>query len=227
MADEAAGAEAAGTADGAVGADGSVRAVGADRVGAPDIEVLAGAHAYLREVVAAVGDEQWGAATPCDGWTVRQVLNHARIDQQGYGLALTGGRPDSDPFHPADALDGDPAAELAKVLDAVAGAYAGLPADTAEVPTPLGPLPLSLALGAAAMDAAVHAWDIAVATGQDRPLPAGTAAGIAPAAEHLVDHLRDAYQVFAPARETPDAHDRSATLLAFLGRDPHWSPPAS
>ncbi|MFH0172571.1 TIGR03086 family metal-binding protein [Streptomyces cacaoi] len=213
--------------DKAAGAEEAVTADRADGVGTPGIEVLTGAHAYLREVVAAVGDEQWGAATPCDAWTVRQVLNHARIDQQGYGLALTGGRPDSDPFHPADALDGDPAAELAKVLDAVAGAYAGLPADTEQVPTPLGPLPLPLAIGAAAMDAAVHAWDIAVATGQDRPLPAETAEGIGPTADHLVDHLRDSFKVFAPARETPDGHDRSATLLAFLGRDPHWTPRAS
>ncbi|MFJ1807321.1 MULTISPECIES: TIGR03086 family metal-binding protein [unclassified Streptomyces] len=202
-------------------------AVGADRAGVRETEVLLRAHDYLREVVAAVGDEQWGVATPCDAWTARQVLNHARIDQQGYGLALTGGQPDSDPFHPADAFDGDPTAELAKVLDAVAGAYARLPADTEQVPTPLGPLPLPLAVGAAAMDAAVHAWDIAVATGQDRPLPAATAEGIRPTAEHLVDHLRDAFGVFAPARETPNGHDPAATLLAFLGRDPRWSPRAS
>ncbi|MBK3628594.1 TIGR03086 family protein [Streptomyces sp. MBT49] len=193
--------------------------------GAEVPEVLLRAHAYLREVVAAVDESQWGVATPCEGWTARQVLNHARIDQQAYGLALTGGRPGSDPFHPADAFDGDPAAELSKVLDAVAGAYAGLPADADRVPTPLGPLPLDIAAGAAAMDAAVHAWDIAVATGQDRPLPAAAAEGIRPAADRLVDHLRDAFKVFAPARETPDAHDAAASLLAFLGRDPRWTPP--
>jgi uncharacterized protein (TIGR03086 family) len=189
------------------------------------IGVLAQAHDYLREVVAAVGDGQWGSPTPCAGWTARQVLNHARIDQQGYGLALTGDRPDSDPFHPADVLDGDPAAELDKVLVMVAEAYAALPAGTEEAPTPLGPLPLSIALGAAAMDAAVHAWDIAVATGQDRPLPAATAEGIRPAADRLVNHLRDAYQVFAPAGEPAADHDPAQALLAFLGRDPHWTPP--
>ncbi|MFD9429448.1 hypothetical protein [Streptomyces sp. NPDC060002] len=42
-----------------------------------------------------------------------------------------------------------------------------------------------------------------------------------------LDHLRDSFKVFAPARETPDGHDRSATLLAFLGRDPRWSPRAT
>lgn len=92
-------------------------------------------HACLREVVAAVPEEEWGRPTPCSKWTVRQVLNRARIDQQAYGLALRAGRP-------ADALHGDPVAEPDKVLDAVADAYAGLPADAGSVPTPLGPLPL-------------------------------------------------------------------------------------
>ncbi|MFF4362646.1 TIGR03086 family metal-binding protein [Streptomyces sp. NPDC001604] len=191
------------------------------------IEVLTRAHAYLAEVVAGVPESAWGAPTPCSEWTVRQVLNHARVDQQAYGLAITGGRPDSDPFHPADALDGDPAAELDKVLRAVADAYAGLPADAEQAPTPLGPLPVPLAAAAAAMDAAVHAWDIAVATGQDRPLTGELAEGIRPAADRLVDHLRDAYQVFAPAREPAPGYDTAEALLAFLGRDPHWSPAAS
>ena len=191
------------------------------------IEVLTRAHAYLAEVVAGVPESAWGAPTPCSEWTVRQVLNHARIDQQAYGLAITGGRPDSDPFQPADALDGDPAAELDKVLRAVADAYAGLPADAEQAPTPLGPMPVPLAAAAAAMDAAVHAWDIAVATGQDRPLTGELAEGIRPAADRLVDHLRDAYQVFAPARELAPDYDSAEALLAFLGRDPHWSPAAS
>ncbi|MFJ9905526.1 TIGR03086 family metal-binding protein [Streptomyces sp. NPDC101152] len=190
-------------------------------------EVLTHAHAYLAEVVASVGQSAWGAPTPCSEWTVRQVLNHARVDQQAYGLAITGGRPDSDPFHPADTLDADPAAELDKVLRQVADAYAGLPADSDQVPTPLGPLPPWIAAGAAAMDAAVHAWDIAVATGQDRPLSPERAEGIRPAADHLVDRLRDAYRVFAPAVEGSRDHDRAEALPAFLGRDPHWRPASS
>lgn len=191
------------------------------------IEVLTRSHDYLREVVAAVPDSAWAAPTPCSEWTVRQVLNHARIDQQAYGLVLTGDRPDSDPFHPADALDGDPFAALDKVLRAVAEGYGGLPADADQVPTPLGPMPLPFAAATAAMDAAVHAWDIAVATGQNRPMGADLADGIWPAADRLVDQLRDAYRVFAPAREVRDEYDRAEALLAFLGRDPHWTPAAS
>ncbi|MFE2415914.1 TIGR03086 family metal-binding protein [Streptomyces hokutonensis] len=191
------------------------------------IEVLTRSHDYLREVIAAVPGSTWSAPTPCTEWTVRQVLNHARIDQQAYGLVLTGDRPDSDPFHPADALDGDPVAELDQVLRAVAEGYAALPADADRVPTPLGPMPLPIAAATAAMDAAVHAWDIAVATGQNRPLAADLAEGIWPAADRLVDQLRDAYRVFAPALEVTAEYDRAETLLAFLGRDPHWTPAAS
>jgi uncharacterized protein (TIGR03086 family) len=191
------------------------------------LEVLTLAHGHLVEVVAGVPEAAWGAPTPCTGWTVRQVLNHARIDQLGYGLAITGGRPDSDPFHPADTLGGDPSAELGKVVRTVADAYAGLPADAEQVPTPLGPLPLPLAAAAAAMDAGVHAWDIAVATGQDRALPVELAEGIWPVARHLVDRLRDAYQVFAPALEREQGYDSAEALLAFLGRDPRWTPPVS
>jgi len=191
------------------------------------IEVLTRSHDYLREVVAAVPEAAWAAPTPCSEWTVRQVLNHARIDQQAYGLVLTGDRPGSDPFHPADVLDGDPVAELDKVLRAVADGYAHLPADADQVPTPLGPMPLPFAAATAAMDAAVHAWDIAAATGQNRPLTAELAEGIWPAADRLVDQLRDSYRVFAPALEVTDEYDRAQALLAFLGRDPHWTLVAS
>ncbi|MFR9799358.1 TIGR03086 family metal-binding protein [Streptomyces sp. MS06] len=190
------------------------------------IEVLTDAHSYLLEVVAEVPEAAWGAPTPCTEWTARQVLNHARVDQQAYGLALTGGRPDSDPFRPADALTGRPEAELERVLRQVADAYGGLGADGEAVPTPLGPLPSPIAAAAAAMDAAVHAWDIAVATGVDRPLSADLAGAIRPAADRLVDHLRESYRVFAPARPAGPGADPAAELLAFLGRDPQWTPAA-
>ncbi|MFE9997196.1 maleylpyruvate isomerase N-terminal domain-containing protein [Streptomyces avermitilis] len=74
-----------------------------------------------------------GAPTPCGEWTVRQVLTHARLDQQAYGAAVTGdGRPESDSFEPADALSGDARAELDAVLRRVADVYTAQPADTGQ-----------------------------------------------------------------------------------------------
>ena len=61
-----------------------------------------------------------------------------------------------------------------------------------EVPVPLPPftVPAETAAGAAALDAAVHAWDIAVATGQPSPLTAELAAALRPTADTLVEPLR-------------------------------------
>ncbi|MFG2433894.1 TIGR03086 family metal-binding protein [Streptomyces sp. NPDC048508] len=189
------------------------------------IELLTRAHTRLRDVAAGVPEGAWGAPTPCGAWTVRQVLNHARLDQQAYGAAVTGtGWPDSDAFQPSDEPVADATAALDKVLTDVAGVYAGLPADMQAVPTPLGPLPLRVAAAAGAMDAGVHAWDIAVATGQRSPLDDELAGGIRLAADLLADHLRDAFGVFAAPRETPADAGPAASLLAFLGRDPHWTP---
>ncbi|MGW7611175.1 TIGR03086 family metal-binding protein [Streptomyces sp. NPDC054766] len=192
------------------------------------IELLTRAHDRLRDVVAGVPEGAWGAPTPCGEWTVRQVLNHARLDQQAYGAAITGaGWPDADPFHPVDGLEGDATAALDKALADVADVYAGLPADAEEVATPLGPLPFPVAAAAAAMDAGVHAWDIAAATGQASPLDDDLAEGISLAADRLADHLRASFGVFAAAREVPEGAGRAEALLAFLGRDPHWAPAGS
>ncbi|MET9897068.1 TIGR03086 family metal-binding protein [Streptomyces sp. NPDC006446] len=192
------------------------------------IELLTRAHARLRDVVAGVPEGAWGAPTPCAEWTARQVLNHARLDQQAYGAAITGGGwPDGDPFHPVDGLDADAAAALDKVLADVADIYGGLSVGAEEVATPLGPLPFRVAAAAGAMDAAVHAWDIAVATGQESPLDDDLAAGIGLAADRLADHLRNAFGVFAAAREVPAGAGRAEALLAFLGRDPQWTPAGS
>ncbi|MFF4685499.1 TIGR03086 family protein [Streptomyces sp. NPDC001307] len=186
------------------------------------------AHACLREVVAAVPEEEWGRPTPCSERTVRQVLNRARIDQQAYGLALRAGRSGEDPFRPADALHDDPVAEPDKVLDAVADAYAGLPADAGSLPTPLGPLPLPPAAGRRCGRAGRrrarlghrrrHRSDPATRTGADGGPAAGRGSAGATAAR--VRRVRARPRVRRPPGQGGD-------LLAFLGRDPERAPPTA
>lgn len=177
-----------------------------------------------------VGEEGWAKPTPCARWTARQVLNHARLDQQAFGAFLTGeGGPQDDPFQPADAFGADPVRELEDVLTRVAAAWDTVrDAPGVTTPLPVGPLPLWVGAGACALDAAVHAWDIAVATGQDAPLPPSLAEGLlAVAHEPWAGQLRAfafAPVVPAPRGGTGDAAD---ALLRHLGRDPRWSPPGA
>lgn len=188
-------------------------------------QVLDDAHAALRSAVAGVRDEQWAMPTPCSQWQVTQVLQHAAGDQVGYAGFLTGGPfPDEDPFAPSGRLTVPATALLERSLETSRRAFAGVAPDAEQVPTPLpqGALPPAAAVGACALDAAVHAWDIAVATGQSSPLTPALAAQLQPTAEAIVEPLRQ-YGAYAAALKATDGDDALATLLRYLGRDPHWT----
>ncbi|GIG70703.1 TIGR03086 family metal-binding protein [Phytomonospora endophytica] len=187
-------------------------------------EVLARTHDSLRTVVAAVPADAWDAPTPCSQWTVAQVVRHAVIDQLGFAVSL--GRaeaPAEDAFAPSTDRPADPNAYVGDALDIAAAAWTSVdPADEA-VPTPVPPhsLPAGQAALAAALDAGVHAWDIAVATGQPSPLTDDVATALQGLAVHLVDPLRP-WGAYADAITGDDAGDPVAILLRYLGRDPKW-----
>jgi uncharacterized protein (TIGR03086 family) len=163
----------------------------------------------------------WQDPTPCGDWNVTQVLQHAAGDQLGYAMKLGGPGPGYDPFAPSGRLDGSPADLLEPALAASADAFARVDASDPEVPVPLPPftLPAHLAVAAAALDAAVHAWDIAVATGQPSPLTPSLAEELRPVAEAVVEPLRGF--AFGPAVEPTADADTATSLLNYLGRDVH------
>jgi uncharacterized protein (TIGR03086 family) len=187
--------------------------------------VLDEAHLGLRGVLAGLRDGDWARPTPCALWNVAQVLQHAAGDQLGYAAAITGaGWPQFDPFAPDGHLDGEQAVAFAEeTMRASAAAFATVAQDAADVPTPLpqGSMAGRTAAGACALDAAVHAWDIAVATGQESPLSAGLARELLAVARELVEPLRawGAYAAIVPAAAQDDD---VAALLRYLGRDPRW-----
>lgn len=185
--------------------------------------VLDESHAALRAVLAGLRPSDLLLPTPCEAWNVTQVLQHAAGDQLGFAAAITGeGWPAFDPFAPSGELDGDLAAFVAFVegtMRASAAAWGTVAADATEAPTPLpqGKLSGWLGAGACGLDAAVHAWDVAVATGQPSPLTDGLAERLLPVARELVEPLR-AYGAYAPALPTSATDAPAVTLLRYLGR---------
>ncbi|GAA2393925.1 hypothetical protein Cme02nite_09390 [Catellatospora methionotrophica] len=190
------------------------------------ITLLNAAHTALRTAVAQIPADGWDLPTPCEHWNVTQVLQHATGDQIAYAAAIgVGPWPSEDPFQPSGSIDGDAAALLEQALTASATAFATVDADAEQVPVPLpqGPLPLWIAAGAAALDAAVHAWDIAVATGRPSPLTAQDAEQLLAVAKQIVEPLR-AYGAYAPELPAPADAAPTTTLLAYLGRPAAWTP---
>ncbi|MFG1885703.1 TIGR03086 family metal-binding protein [Micromonospora sp. NPDC049102] len=187
--------------------------------------VLDQAHSALRTIAEGVPADAWDRSTPCELWTVTQVLQHATGDQIGYTAAITGGAgPEEDPFAPSGRIEGDKLSGLNAALDASARAWAGVDEDDPQVPTPLpqGALPAPVAAVACALDAAVHAWDIAVATGQPSPLHDDLARPLLKVARQIVEPLR-AYGAYAAALDPGEEADEVSVLLAYLGRDPRWA----
>ena len=179
----------------------------------------------LEAVAAAVTDATAQASTPCTQWSAAQVLQHAAGDQLAWAAAIgVGTGPAENPFAPSGHLDGSVDDLVRPALAAARAAWAGVKADDVAVPTPLpqGPLPASTAAGACALDAAVHAWDIAVALGRPGFLPAELAGRLLPAARAVVEPLR-AYGAYAAALPPQPADDSAAELLRYLGRDPQWN----
>ncbi|MGY4644834.1 TIGR03086 family metal-binding protein [Cellulomonas sp. URHB0016] len=186
--------------------------------------VLDDAHAALRTAVADLTDTDLSRPTPCTAWDVAQVIQHAAGDQRAYAARITGeDGPTEDPFAPSGTLDTTLAALVEPALDASARAFATVARGaTAPTPLPQGALPAEVAAGAAALDAAVHAWDVAVATGRPSPLDDGLAARLLPVARAIVEPLRP-YGAYAAALDPQPGERPAEELLRYLGRDPRWT----
>jgi len=191
--------------------------------------VLDEGRAMLRTAVAGVPADGWQRPTPCAEWTVTQVLQHAALDQRVWGTMLAGTEmPGENPFAPSGQLGVEPLAYAEAALNAFGPAWTAIDEDAGLVPTPLpqGPMAPAAAGVAAALDAAIHAWDIAMATGQGSPLTPELARTLTPVAQSIVEPLRQ-YGAYAEALEPAAGADDDAVLLCYLGRCPDWPGPSA
>ncbi|HEY3090045.1 MAG TPA: TIGR03086 family metal-binding protein [Jatrophihabitantaceae bacterium] len=187
--------------------------------------VLAESLELLNQVASAVPTDKLDDPTPCADWTVAQVLLHAAGDQHAWASVVgSSPQPSYNPFAPPTQLAGTLDELIDPAIAAATAAWARIDTAAESVPTPLPPvptLPAELAAAACALDAAVHAWDIGVATGQGSPLPPELAAQLIPAARVTAPPLRGF--AYGPAVPEQAGDDATAALLRYLGRDPNWT----
>ncbi|WP_216908878.1 TIGR03086 family metal-binding protein [Nocardia noduli] len=196
--------------------------------------VLAESYRALEDAVAGVGDDQWQSPTPCSEWTVTQVVQHAAGDQLAYAASLGFGvGPAYDPFDPSGELADAPLALVRAAIEPTALAWSTVTDETPTVPTPLphGELPTAVAAVLCALDAAVHAWDIAVATGGPSPLTDELATHLLTAARtvnpgpggspdmEIVEPLRQ-WGAYSAVLDGEPGDGPVEELLRYLGRDP-------
>lgn len=158
----------------------------------------------------------WGAASPCPGWTAADVVAH-NIGMCDMITGFTAGRGAAGPASPD--LGGDPVGAWAASLDGLLAALDSAGALQTVAKTPWGELAVDKFLGFAWADPLIHTWDLAQAVGEravlDPALVKRCTAQLERAGKSLVGPGR-----FAEAVAVGDDADAVSRLIALSGRRP-------
>jgi uncharacterized protein (TIGR03086 family) len=174
---------------------------------------------YALGAVLAVTPELLSRPTPCRDWDLRMLLRHASESLAAIGEGIEAGRIG---LHPA-AEDGDLAADPVRAFRARAGQLLDAwtsPGHQRQVIEIAGcPLAASVMAAAAALEVAVHGWDISRACGQRQPIPRALATSLLAIAPVLAPRA-GRHPLFAAPVTVPATAGPSDQLAAFLGRTP-------
>ena len=169
-------------------------------------------------LVDGVEPRQMDLQTPCDGWNVRELLNHI-VSGNFWAAELAAGKTIDEV---GDRLDGDtlgddaPAAYRESARQAAA-AFNAPGAMDAPCAVSYGPVPGSVYCGHRIVDVAIHGWDLAKATGQDTTIDPELVDAIAAIVAPQIDMLSGSGMFGTTVVVAPDA-DPQTRLLSQLGR---------
>jgi len=174
--------------------------------------------AGTRKAVAGIADDQWTRPTPCDGWGVRELLNHVVVGNL-WAAELARGRTIAEV---GSTLDGDhvgaaPLEAYDRSAEAAASAFEAPGALDAPCAVSYGPVPGSVYAGHRFIDVLIHGWDVAVATDQDTRLDPSLVDACWEVLRPQEAALR-ASGMFGTQVEVPADSDAQTRLLAALGR---------
>lgn len=174
---------------------------------------------HAHSVIAGVRADQHGDPTPCTEWTVRDLMTHMIGVVAGIGAAASAaGAPPAGP-PPEFELAEDPAAQFEAAAAATLEAWRTPGVLESTVNAGAGPLPGQVYAGINLLDTATHAWDLAVATGQDRTLPDDVAVAALEASRQMItDPVRSGR--FGPEVAIAAGATPTEQLVAYLGRTP-------
>ncbi|MFM9369199.1 TIGR03086 family metal-binding protein [Streptomyces sp. Da 82-17] len=184
-------------------------------------ELLDTAGGQAVAVVRGIEDEQLGGRTPCSEYDVRALVNH--LTQVIVQFQALGAKRDADFTQTPDEVGRGAdwrerfEQETRRLVEVWAepGAEEGTTGAMHFPARTVGHMVLG--------DLAVHAWDLARATGRDLVIDPAVLAEVTAAYEGLAPTARQAGVLGEPVEVPADAPEQDR-LLGTLGRDPHWRP---
>jgi len=179
------------------------------------VDRLAAAVPLTGRLVDALERGEWELPTPCPGWTVRDVVNHLVLGHRRFAAAITGGTP---PVPRDDLLGSDPGSAYWSSAEAMLAAFRSEGALERPVTIPAGTLPGSVACELRVVEALVHGWDLARATGRPLEFPAHLVEESIAFSEAQVGRIPADRTPFGPSQPAPDDAPPLDRLAALLGR---------
>jgi uncharacterized protein (TIGR03086 family) len=181
-------------------------------------ELLEPSISYALVTVLAVTPELLPRPTPCRGWDLRMLLRHASESLATISEGIEAGHVGLDPAAEDDDLAADPAQAFRDRACQLLDAWTG-PGHQRQVIEIAGcPMAGNVMAAAAALEVAVHGWDISRACGQCRPIPRALATSLLAIAPVLVPRA-GRHPLFAAPVTVPATVGPSDRLAAFLGRN--------
>ncbi|MBJ7594221.1 MAG: TIGR03086 family protein [Candidatus Dormibacteraeota bacterium] len=177
-----------------------------------------------QRLIAATTPEQAALPTPCRSWTVRHLVEHLINDPGNFAAAVRGEKPAWG--GPTGNLGDDWAGSFASSRHQLDAAWESADLKSL-VPSMGGEAPLLSRVDQQIAEFAVHAWDLARATGQSEDLdPEVAEHGLRWATQNLKAQFRGpedegkAFGAEVPVADTAPVYER---LAGWFGRDPRWS----
>lgn len=180
------------------------------------IEQLAAILPSLKDTVEHIDAAQLTNPTPCDEFTVHDVIDHMMVGAATFAHAFRGTTP---PELTAPAVYGRvPTAEFDETMDELLDALRSPGAMKRTIESPFGPMPAPDFARFVAFDGLIHGWDLTVSTGAPFQVPNSVIDAVdAFARAAITDEMRDG-QAFCAPTEPPVLGSKLDRLAAFSGR---------
>jgi uncharacterized protein (TIGR03086 family) len=180
------------------------------------------------EVACRIRPADLGRATPCDGWTLADLLAHLSVQHRGFAAAARGEGGDLAVWVPRPAPDpvADFLAATAEVLTTFGADEVGVaPFRLPEISTTME-FPVTQAMRFHFIDYVVHAWDLARSTGTTLDLDQPVLAAAWEVAQQVPGTSRGRPgSPFAPKVAAAPGAPLLDQIVALLGRSSNWESP--
>lgn len=168
----------------------------------------------LSDLVGRISPDQLDQATPCEEFTVADILDHMITLGGAFSYWFRGQEP-SETSETAET--GVPSVTFRRTMQALLAAVESPGALERTIDAPVGRMPGDTFARLVAFDGLIHGWDLATATGQQYAPEAEVVAAVDEfARQALTPEMRG--DAFAPATLAPGSASKLEQLVAFSGR---------